>query len=58
MAAMVRSILFDIAFLGFGGAQRISTIDMQAALVSLAIGILAAFTHSAITDTTRSSLPQ
>lgn len=50
---MLRSILFDIAFLGFGGALLISTIDMQAALVSLAIGILAAVSHSAITDAAR-----
>jgi hypothetical protein len=50
---MLRSILFDIAFLGFGGALLLSTIDMQAALVSLALGILAAFTHSAITNGSR-----
>jgi len=52
---MLRSIIFDVAFLGFGGALLISTINVQGALVSLAIGILAAFTHSAITDTSRAS---
>jgi len=32
---MLRFILFDIAFLSFGGALLISTIDMQGGLVSL-----------------------
>ena len=52
---MLRSILFDIAFLNFGGALLISTINVQGGLVSLAIGVLAAFTHSAITDAPRAS---
>ena len=50
---MLRSFLFDVAFLGFGGALLISTINIQGALVSLAIGVLAALTHSAITDVPR-----
>jgi hypothetical protein len=50
---MLRSILFDIAFLSFGGALLISTIDMQAGLVSLAIGVLSALAHSATTNAPR-----
>jgi hypothetical protein len=50
---MLRSILFDVAFLGFGGALLISTIDVQGGLVSLAIALVAALTYSAITDAPR-----
>jgi len=41
---MMCSGLFDVAFLGFGGALFISTINIQGALVSLVIGVLAALT--------------
>jgi hypothetical protein len=39
---MLRSILFDIAFLGFGGALLIAGLNVPAAIVSLAIGVVAA----------------
>ena len=45
---MLRSILFDIAFLGFGGALLISTIDLRGGLVLLAIGILATITYRVV----------
>jgi hypothetical protein len=45
---MLRSILFDVAFLGFGGALLISTIDLRGGLVLLAIGILATLTYRAV----------
>jgi hypothetical protein len=57
---MLRSILFDIAFLAFGGALLISTIDVQGGLVSLAIGVLSALAHSATNEAPRarqSSMP-
>jgi hypothetical protein len=50
---MLRSILFDLAFLGFASALLLSTINIQGALVSLIIGVLAALTDSAITDAPR-----
>jgi hypothetical protein len=50
---MLRSILFDIAFLSFGGALLISTINVQAGLVSLAIGVLSALAHSATNQAPR-----
>jgi hypothetical protein len=50
---MLRSILFDIAFLSFGGALLISTINMQAGLVSLGIGILFALAYSATNEASR-----
>lgn len=50
---MLRTILFEVAFLGFGGALLISTTNVQGGLVSLTIGVLAALTHSAITDSPR-----
>ena len=50
---MLRSILFDIAFLSFGGAMLISTINVQAGLVSLAIGVLSALAHSATNQAPR-----
>ena len=45
---LLRSILFDIAFLGFGGALLVSTIDVRGGLALLAIGVFAALTHGAI----------
>jgi len=51
---MLRSILVDLAFLGFGGAPLISTISVQGGLVSLAIGVLATFAHNAVTEAPRS----
>ena len=57
---MLRSILFDIAFLSFGGALLISPIDMPGGLVSLVIGILSALAHSAANEAPgahRSSMP-
>jgi hypothetical protein len=52
-STMLGSILFDITFLGFGGALLISIINVQESLISLAIGVLAAFAHNAIADTPR-----
>ena len=52
-SAMMRSILFDVAFLEFGGALFISTINIQGALVSLVIGVLAALAHSATNEAPR-----
>ena len=50
---MLRSIFFDIAFLSFGGALLISIINVQAGLVSLAIGIVSALAHSATNEAPR-----
>ena len=50
---MLRSILVDLAFLGFGGAPLISTISVQGGLVSLAIGVLSAIAHSATNEAPR-----
>jgi hypothetical protein len=47
---MLQSTLLDIAFLGFGGALLISTIDIVSGGAALAIGLLAAFAHSAISE--------
>jgi hypothetical protein len=55
---MLRSTLFDIAFLGFGGALLISWIDVQSGLVSFAVGALAAHIHSAITNAPRARRSQ
>lgn len=49
---MLRSILLDIAVLGIGGALLISAIDVQGALVSLAIGAIVAITHSVTNEST------
>ena len=53
-SAMLRSILFDVAFLGFGSALLLSSINVWAGMVLLAIGVLAAVARSAITGTPRS----
>lgn len=45
---MFRSILFDIAFLGFGGALLISTIDLRGGFGFLAVGLLAAVIYRAL----------
>ena len=50
---MLRSILFDVAFLGFGGALLFSTVNSMGGCVSLAIGLLAAFAYSAMTKAPR-----
>lgn len=50
---MLRSIPFDIAFLGFGSALLVSTIDVHEGLFSLAIGVLAALARSVINDRPR-----
>jgi hypothetical protein len=49
---MLRSML-DIAFPSFGGALLISTINVLARVVSLAIGVLSALAHSATYEAPR-----
>ena len=39
---MLRSILFDIAFLGFGSALLISGLNVPGAIASFVIGVVAA----------------
>jgi hypothetical protein len=53
---MLRSILFDITFLSFGGALLISTINVQAGLISLAIAIVSALPHSATNEASHARL--
>lgn len=50
---MLRSILFDIAFLGFGGALLFSTVNVQDGMVSLGVGALAAIVRCALTGAPR-----
>jgi hypothetical protein len=47
-STLLASVLFDLAFLGLGGAPLISTIDVRSGLVSLAVGVLAAVAGRAI----------
>ena len=47
------SVLFDLAFLGLGGALLISTIDSRSGLVSLGIGVLAAVAGRVMGKATR-----
>jgi hypothetical protein len=52
-SAMLRSMLFDVAFLGFGGAPLLCTINVHEGLASLAVGVLAVMTRSAISEAPR-----
>lgn len=47
---MLRSILFDIAFLGFGSALLISGLNVPGAIVSLAVGAVAAHASHAVPE--------
>ena len=47
---MLRSILFDVAFLGFGSALLISGLNGPGAIASLVIGLVAARASQAVPD--------
>jgi hypothetical protein len=44
---MLRSVLFDVAFLGFGGALLVASIDLLGSMIFLAIGLAAVRAMSA-----------